>query len=164
METGNLPTVSGKNSVALRVTNRYGDFNNFLSTFRPDMLIRYTNERKKCFMGTAPSLVSVKIAYGDNVAESWIMGQLKAFCKQCNVRTELDVNQLENMAKLILGSYPYLKCTEFMYFIRMCMIGYYGKYFGVLESVRVMEDLMDFAFKYRRRVIEQYEQEDKYED
>ena len=56
---------------------RYGDAQGFLSIFTPDLQIAAARHPERTYTGTAPTLATIAVGYGEPVAIVWICIQLE---------------------------------------------------------------------------------------
>lgn len=56
---------------------RYGDAQSFLSIFTPDLQIAAARHPERTYTGTAPTLATIAVGYGEPVAIVWICIQLE---------------------------------------------------------------------------------------
>lgn len=138
----------------------YGTKENFLRLFNPDKLVHYTNDVDRCFMGSAPTFAALTSAYGKEVTESWLMIQINDFAEKTNIKNIVNAEQTERLATFIANDFYYIKVTEFMYFLRIYETGYYGKFYGNLDTLTFMENFRDFVFKKRHTEIDRIRSEE----
>ena len=153
----NLPITSQKSLQANRCIDRYGNESRFLSTFNPDKQYIYCKDIERCFTGTAPTLRIVAEAYKDKVAESWIAIQIKDLSEFAGCKDKLTTLQIDQIAKVILLNFSYLKVTEMMYFFVLFKSGRFGKFYGAVDGLVITEALQDFC-QLRREKLWEYEQ------
>lgn len=123
---------------------RYGDKVSLLETFNADNQHTYTQDLTRVFTGKAPTLVDVRNAHGDGTAQAWAMGQLVNLSEYCGVKDKLDNWQLEQLAKVIVSDFGWLKLTELMYFFRLFKAGRFGRFYGSIDPMLITEALQQF--------------------
>ncbi len=126
------------------VAERYGDAMHFLSVFNPDMQLRYSTDKDRCFRGKAPELGLVSRTYGADVAESWLMGQLHELGEYTGVRDKQTDRQKEDTAKVIIAEFGHLKVTEMMYFFVLLKSGRFGRFYGAVDAMAITSALREF--------------------
>lgn len=126
-------------------------------TFNPAKQIPYCRNVERCFIGTAPTLKVVEEVYGDRVAESWIAIQIRDLSEFAGCKDKLSTTQIDQIAKVILLNFAYLKVTELMYFFVLFKSGKFGKFYGSVDGLVITEALQDFC-QLRRDMIWQFEQ------
>ncbi|MDR3142538.1 MAG: hypothetical protein LBU37_12565, partial [Tannerellaceae bacterium] len=140
-----MPNTRQKPSeLALRVIERYGDGLNFTATFNPDLQICCAQNIERSFMGDAPTLAAVSQAYPDEQVNTWIMAHLRDLYKFAGVKEKLDFEQMKNLAEIILTEYYYLKASELLLFFYKLKTGIYGKFYGVVDPIVIMNALAEF--------------------
>lgn len=111
-------------------------------------------------MGTAPCLSVLRLAYGDNIAETWMAIQLRDLSEFSGCRTKLSTEQIDNISKVIISMFGFLKVTEMMYFFLLFKSGKFGKFYGAVDGLVITEALQDFL-KIRNERLCAYENEDR---
>lgn len=127
------------------MVERYGRREDFLALFNPDMQYEYCKDIERCYMGTAPTLGMVRGAYGENVAETWLEVQLKDLSEFAGCKEKLSVQQIEQIAKVIMLNFYFLKVTEVMHFFILFKGGRFGRFYGAVDGLVVTEALQDFC-------------------
>lgn len=115
---------------------------------------------ERAFMGDSPTLTTVRLAYSNAIAEVWIMAQIENLNEFCGVNQKMEPLQMENVSRLILIEYHYLKVSELMLFFHRFKCGKYGEFFGVVDPQKLMTALNNFN-KDRISEISKYENERK---
>ena len=156
----NLPSTLQKSLQAIKCIERYGNGAEFLSVFNPDKQYIYCKDVERCFTGTAPTLKVVAEAYRDKVAESWLEIQIKDLSEFAGCKDKLSTQQIDQIAKVILMNFYYLKITEMMYFFVLFKSGKFGKFYGAVDGLVITEALQDFC-QLRREKLWEYEQKRK---
>lgn len=126
------------------MVERYGDAMHFLSVFNPDMQLRYSADKDRCFRGKAPELGLVSRTYGADVSESWLMGQLHELGEYTGVRDKQTDRQKEDTAKVIIAEFGHLKVTEIMYFFVLFKSGRFGRFYGSVDAMAITSALREF--------------------
>ena len=142
------------------MVERYGRKEDFLALFNPDMQYSYCKDIERCYMGTAPTLGMVRGAYGENVAETWLEVQLKDLSEFAGCKEKLSVQQIEQIAKVIMLNFYFLKVTEVMHFFILFKGGRFGRFYGAVDGLVVTEALQDFCRLrdgWMERLIRQHE-------
>lgn len=117
----------------------YGDGLNCLTVFSPDVqesTLRAEN-LERVFMGSAPTLSTLALAYGRETAESWVIAQLNDLNEWACTKERLTAFQIDRVARLIVAAYPYLKLTELAYFFAQFKAGEYGRFYGTVDSISI---------------------------
>lgn len=140
------------------IIERYGTREKFLLTFTPDRQVTYCPEEQRCVMGHAPTLGAVDRAYGGNTSAAWLVIQLSNLSEFCGCRDKLSVGQLEELARIITQSYPYLKITEMMLFFYRFKQGRYGRFYGTVDPLVITTSLSVFI-RERGELLTRYERQ-----
>lgn len=138
------------------IKNKYGDSTSFLKTFNPDLQNKYAKLEKRCFEGEAPTLTYIRLTYGEGVAVSWVAIQLSNLSEHAGCKEKITMRQIEDMSLAIIDEYHYLKVTELMVFFQKFKRGHFGKFYGAVDPIVIMQALIDFTFGYRSQKKEQY--------
>lgn len=127
-----------------------------MARYTPDMQIQYCCDEDRCFFGNAPTIGLVKAAYGRNIAESWIEIQLNDLSEFAGCREKMRPRQTAELAAMILQDYPHYKLTELMLFFQRFKRCEYGKFFGAVDPMVIIQALGTFDVDRLRR----YDQRD----
>lgn len=126
--------------------NRYGtDCSKILSAFNPSKQVAFCRDEQRCYFGKAPSLGVMRLAYGHNVAESWMQIQLNDLAEFSGCKGKLNERQITELASIIISKYGYLKLTEFMLFFQKFKRGEYGIFYGNVDPMKILEAFPKFC-------------------
>lgn len=133
------------------------------------MQVTFCRDVERVHMGKAPSIALIKTTYGRNVAESWMEIQLNNLSEFAGCREKLKPHQIVELAQMIIDGYPHYKLTEFMLFFQRFKRCEYGKFYGVVDPMIILQALSTFNEERGRvlaqvRTREQKEQERKQEE
>lgn len=145
--------------MALDVTARYGSEHDFLVTFNPDRQVDYTKDLTRVFKGSAPSLLVVSEAYGEEIALTWLEVQIYNLSEFAGCRNKITIPQVEETVKLIQQKYGYLNVVEIMLFCQKFKACEYGNFYGSVDPMLILGALKDFVVERNRRLAE-YEREE----
>ena len=81
---------------------RYGDAQGFLSIFTPDLQIAAARHPERTYTGTAPTLATIAVGYGEPVAIVWICIQLENVNLFAGVKEKMPVSRQKELSALIL--------------------------------------------------------------
>lgn len=95
-------------------------------------------------MGSAPVLSRLRVAYSEELVESWLEVQLYDLAEFSGCREKQSIAQRIETARLIITNFYYLKVTELMYFFQLFKSGFFGKFYGVVDGMVIMESLRRF--------------------
>lgn len=113
---------------------------------------------RRSFFGNTPTLGGLNRDYGNKTAALWLLAQLGSLDKYAGVNKKMDIDQLKELAYLIVGKCYYFKVSELLLFFVKLKSGEYGKFYGVVDPMVIMEALGTFTAE-RSRAYEQREQE-----
>ena len=153
-ETQNLPIISQKSSQAVSCIELFGKAEEFLCTFNPDMQYKYCKDVNRCYIGKAPSLKVISEAYGENITETWLEIQLRDLSEFAGCKDKLSIQQIEQIAKVIILEFSFLKATELMHFFILFKSGKFGKFYGAVDGLVITEALQEFRQLRRERLWE----------
>jgi len=161
-ETCRKPLPQQLTSEARLTLQRFGSREMFLRSFRFELLAQHTapENLRRCFMGTAPSLVNVDNAFGEGTACEWLVYQLTGISQLCGATTKLDSFQYRTTSLLIRQYYFDLKVTELEVFFSRLAAGCYGKIaYGAVDAQAILLALRKFR-RERDAAISSYEREE----
>lgn len=144
--------------MVLDCKRRYKDAKTFMTTFNPSNQVVYASYKDRCFTGNAPSLSVVSQSFGKDVVEGWVAIQIKDLSEFAGCKDKMLVAQIQETARIIASCFYYLKVTEIMYFFYLFKSGYYGKFFGSVDSIMITESLRRFI-SYRNDEIDRIEKQ-----
>lgn len=160
----NLPKATQQLSPDLQrkttlVLEKYGSRDEFLVTMNPDAQIYAARHQDRAFFGEAPTLATLKAAYGPNTPTMWLLPQILDLVLYCNSKGTLSDRQAHFLAEAIANDYYYLKVSEFLLFFYRFKLGNYGNFYGVVDPMLITIALEKFI-KERNDVIIRREQEE----
>lgn len=138
-----------------------------LSKFNPGAQAVFCRDTEKCHFGNAPTLGLVEAAYGNATAQSWLKIQILNLSEFAGCKDKLTLTQISETARLILDGYPHYKLTEFMLFFQRFKLCRYGKFYGAVDPMVILQALAAFneeraqMFAERRRREHQAQQQDE---
>lgn len=137
-----------------------GNRNKFLVTYSPDYQLKVCDSPRMCVVGEYPTLIDIRLAYGDNVPTAWLVPQLINLSEYCGCRDKLQGKPLEECAHIISMEFGYLKISELMLFFYWFKSGKFGRFYGSVDPLVITTSLREFM-KERVKIIEKYELEQK---
>lgn len=140
----------------IKLTQRYKSDAELLARFNPDMQVVFCRDIEKCFFGEAPSISLVEQAYGRTAAMSWMEIQLNNLSEFAGCKGKLTTAQIAETAAMIVDGYPHFKLTEFMLFFQRFKRCEYGKFYGAVDPMTILQALTTFG-EQRARAIEERE-------
>lgn len=131
-----------------------------MTRFNPDMQIQFCRDVDRVFFGKAPSISVLTQAYGRNTAETWLICQLNDLSLFAGCKEKLTARQINETAAMIAETYPHYKLTEFMLFFQRFKRCQYGKFYGAVDPMVILQALSTFSderakFINQRRQAEQ---------
>lgn len=121
-----------------------------LSKFNPGNQVQFCRDAERVFFGKAPALDLITEAYGRSTAESWLEIQLNDLLEFAGCKEKLRKEQMEELAAMIYEEYSYFKLTEFMLFFQRFKRCEYGKFYGVVDPMVILQALASFNDECRR--------------
>ena len=115
----------------------------------------------RCIKGKAPTLAVVRRDYGEQVAVDWLAIELNDYQNFVGVKEEgkATFDVINELSKMILGRYYYLKLSEIMLFLQKLKYGDYGEMYGRIDAVRILRTLRQFITD-RNEIIDRHDQEE----
>lgn len=144
----------------LKTIDRYGKAASFIKTFSPQVQLYAAEHKRNVFMGEAPSLAIIREAYGKNVLESVLELHVEDLNDFCGTDKKIEGWQSQQLASLIATEYYYMKISEIALFFYYFKTGRYGKFYGAMDALTVMEAVHLFAEE-RRNEISRFRAEDE---
>ena len=138
--------------------SRFGSLEQFQSVYNPDMQFLICKDKKSCFMGDLPTLAELNMCYGPGSGAIWLVPQLFDLSEYCGVREKMQDIVLSQCAKVIDAEFFWLKVSEIMLFLFWFKSGKYGRFYGTVDPLVIMEALREFL-KERAVQIDKFEQE-----
>ena len=145
-----------------RWATKYGDASNFLNIFHVSRQAELTHDASRCIFGDAPTLSQVNATYGRGTTEEWLTYQLWAVSRYAGIDEKLAGVQVQEMAKLIVQTWHWLKVSEMMLFFRRFKTGRYGQFYGRFDPLILMAALREFI-RERNEMYARRETEDMME-
>ena len=131
---------------------------NFLLTFNPSAQKLAGRNPERAFFGEAPSLAIMRHSYGDGFPATWLLPQILDLVAFSNSKGTLNGQQAEFLAEAIVNEYYFLTASELLLFFYRFKIGTYGKFYGNVDPMMIMQGLKQFV-KERNFAIDQRENE-----
>ena len=122
------------------------------------MQMTVCRNQQECYFGNFPTLALVKKAYKVS-ASYWIVPQLMNLSQFCGSNNKLQGKPLEECAELIAQNYYYLQTSEIMLFFYRFKLGKYGRFYGSIDPIIIMQALQEFVTYDRNKAIEDREHE-----
>jgi len=129
-----------------------------LAAFNPSVQAEIASNPTYCIMTEGPTLVSVKMEYGEQVSVDWLVLEINDFQNFVGVKEEgkATYEVVKELAQMILNRFYDLKLTEIMLFFQRMKYGDYGEMYGCVDSVRILKALRLFV-GYRNNLIDMEE-------
>ena len=127
-----------------------------MTTFSPSAQPRFMKTEERMFSGTAPSLSLIEQTYGEKTVKAWLCIQIRDFAAFCSQSERLSTEQIDCMAQVIQREYAYLKVTEIMAFFAKFKAGFFGGFYGSIDTVKITSALPRFM-TYRHEVLRKAE-------
>lgn len=127
----------------------------FLLTVTPaQQSVLYKNIHD-CYFGGYPTLGELNATYSPKTAQAWLVPQLVDLSEYCGVKEKFTTNQLNQCSDIIASDYFYLKVSEIMLFLARFKRCCYGRFYGSVDPLIIIEALKKFCCE---RNIAYYEQ------
>lgn len=108
------------------------------------MQFKYCKEIDRCYIGKAPTLKVITEAYGETITETWLEIQLRDLSEFAGCKDKLSIQQIEQIAKVIILEFGFFKVTELMHFFVLFKSGKFGKFYGAVDGLVITEALQEF--------------------
>lgn len=117
---------------------------------------RYIKNPLSAITNESPTLLVVDTAFGEGTSTDWIMAELEDLSEYCGCSNKFTTDQMEQTGDFIKTRYKNLKITELLLFFGWLKSGKYGKFYGALDPIFVMESLIEFNMS-KARMLKQIE-------
>lgn len=136
---------------------RFGnDSKAFLTRFNPESQIEFTRDEERAYFGQFPSLTDVAVTFGRNIAEIWIEIQLNDLSKFSGCKGKMTTDTIEQLALMIYTDYSAYRLSELMLFFQQFKRGEYGRFYGAVDPMIIIEALKRFDIR-RRQIKADYD-------
>lgn len=134
-----------------------------MSLFIPEEQAKFARNAPKCFMGDCPTIADTRAIWGERVSLTWLENQLLDLSEYAGTGNKLNLFQIEDLARIMLQEFYYLKLSEFMLFFAYFKAGRYGTFFGSVDPLVITTALQKFKNDRLQYIasLEQIEQEQK---
>ena len=136
---------------------------NLLTLFAPTFQTKYCRDVERVHFGKAPKIKSVAEAYGHKTAESWLEIQLNDLSEFVGCKDKLTKRQIEETALMILETYPNYNLVEFMLFFHRFKMCRYGRFYGMVDPMIILQALSTFNDERESAYIEHRRKEQERE-
>lgn len=141
----------------------YGSREQLLQRLSPAAQFYAADNPQAAHFGKAPTLEVMRAAWGDNMPVMWLLPQLYDLCEYTAVK-KLDIEQATQLAGIIARRYSHFKASELLLFFYRFKAGYYGRFYGTVDTMVIMEALDRFAGERTAAIIEHRKTEDCQDD
>ena len=151
------------------IISRYGDGHSFALAFNPSVQLKCAMQIERSLTGDAPTIRQLLYTYQMEHLQVWLMAHLEDLNEYVGVKSKMNMNQMKELASMIIVKSQYLKASEILLFFHKLKAGDFGSFFGTVDPQKVGECLN--AFKqwrsleldkvYNRKAQEQREREKK---
>ncbi len=116
-----------------------------MQTFHVNRQMELTGVPERCHFQNAPTLWTANLAYGYGTAQEWLAFQIADLSEFSGARDKITDGQLDQIVQLITEDYGYLNMAEIMLFCRRFKKGMYGKFYGTVDPMAIMDGLNEFC-------------------
>lgn len=115
-----------------------------------------------CVLSEAfPAFIDRQLNKVENMAISWMQGQLIAVSAFTNVRDKMSDWQMTALCQQILADYPTVTMLEFILFCARLRTGLYEDFYGSVDPMRIIKSFRSFMDDRKRDYDRKYEEERK---
>lgn len=145
--TTSLQPLSPPNAAVLACRRQYGSARGFLTAYSPTNQGRYCTPAnlRALYRGDAPQLGVVALAFGRECPALWLGGQLRDLALFSGAREKLTAAHYQQLADIIINNWGYLKVTEVMHFFHRFKAGDFGRFYGAVDPLAIMEAFRAFV-------------------
>ncbi len=94
----------------------------------------------------------IRETYGVDVLRDWVAVMIDNLNDFCNVRDKMTAEQKDEAAHIISCDYGQLNIAEVALFFLKVKSGYFGEFYGILDTVRLLAILKKFMEERQRAV------------
>ena len=139
----NTPATSpGTTDKAQALMMRYGSLMRFKETFCPQAMTTVAKDPGRAYCGTAPTLEEVRLAFGGDADVTWLCTLLDYFIEYCG-KGCMSGTQIMGVAQR-LSMKSHLRVTEFMLFFWRLGNAEYGRIYGTIDPLYIMDGFNKF--------------------
>lgn len=154
-----LCSVSGQNEKTAAILKRFGNEDSFLAKANPSTQVFFAEHKSIAYMGDYPTLNEINKAYGNGFAVEWMIPQIYNLTLFAGARNISEMQQ-EELARILVAEYSYLKISEVLLFFHLLKSGRYGKFYGSVDPMVVTCAMREFI-KDRGEAISLYEKDER---
>lgn len=99
----------------------------------------FAQDIERAIDGTAPTIRELLHAYELEQLEVWMMAQIENLNNFAGVKQKMRINQMQELAGILLQKCQHLKATEILLFFFKLKGGDFGGFYGVVDPQKVAE-------------------------
>lgn len=138
------PAKTAGTATPVSSASRTREFETLLLSANPARQADVCADRERCLFGPYPTLSQLRRRYGRNAPEAWLIPQLNDLGEFCGCRDKTTPAQTRELAGLIAEEYADMKVSELMWFFRQFKKAAYGRLYGTLDPLTLMDALRRF--------------------
>ena len=127
---------------AAALMTTHGSLINFKETYRPQAMITVAKDPGRAYNGIAPTLEEVHLAFGGDADLTWLCTLIDYFIEYCG-KGRMSNNQIIGVAQR-LSMKSHLRVTEFMLFFWRLGNAEYGRIYGDIDPLYIMDAFNKF--------------------
>ena len=127
------------------IIKRYGDAHQFAVTFNPDYQYECAMDIEKSLYGPAPTLRQLASTYTQHQNMAWLTAHLNDINNFCGVKAKMEIEQMKQVAAIMLIQYPYIKASEVLLFFYRFKAGLHGQLYGVVDPLMITTAFIEFV-------------------
>lgn len=144
------------------IKSKYGSTaKDFLVAVNPTQQSVLYKNIHNCYFGNYPTLGELNGTYTPNTAQAWLVPQLVDLSEYCGVKEKFTTNQLNQCSDIIANDYSYLKVSEIMLFFARLKRCCYGRFYGSIDPLIIIEALKKFCRERGEEYEKYYKEEDE---
>lgn len=129
-----------------RVKAKYGNKGvTILNKYNPDYILCSEVSEEDCYFGDSPTLASLGSQFDKKYPVAWLMAHLHDLSEFCGCKDKLAGHPLQQCAGIISIDFYWLKVSELILFFHRFKSGRYGKFYGAVDPIVIMEALKEFC-------------------
>lgn len=122
-------------------------------TFNPSVQIQCAMNVARSLTGNAPTIMQLLHTYDYPEIQVWMIAQINDLNEYAGVKTKMSLDQMKELAKVLIVKCKFLKASEILLFFHMLKGGDFGSFYGTVDPQRVGEHMNEFL-KWRRMELD----------
>lgn len=115
-----------------------------MSLFIPQEQAMFAAKLQRCLTGDCPTIADVRAIWGENTATFWLENQIRDLNEYYGSKNKMNTLQIQDLARILVGEFYYIKLAEFMVFFAYLKSGRYGTFYGGVDPLTITIAMQKF--------------------